>query len=151
MKYRLVLVALAIGVAFQAYADDRSVPGSTQPTVPRLGDLMGMTQLRHIKLWYAGNERNWNLANYELEQIKYSFQDTMAFYPGLPLANMTTLAQPAERIGEAIRAKDKAKFTKAFTELTSACNACHESQGYGFIVIKVPNSSPFSDELFPPK
>lgn len=151
MKYRVALIVLAIGVAFRASADDRSVAGIAQPYAPRLGDIMGITQLRHIKLWFAGNDRNWNLANYELEQIKYSFQDAMTFYPGLPVANMTSMAEPSAQIGLAIRAKDKTKFAKAFGELTTACNGCHTSQGYGFIVIKVPSSSPFSDELFPPK
>jgi hypothetical protein len=35
----------------------------------RLGDFMGLTQLRHFKLWYAGRSKNWELADYEVENV----------------------------------------------------------------------------------
>ena len=38
--------------------------------VPALGDIMSATQLRHIKLWFAGKLQNWDLASYELRQIR---------------------------------------------------------------------------------
>ena len=112
---------------------------------------MGTTQLRHLKLWYAGKEKNWGLAEYELGQIKESFQDAMTYYPGLPVSDMTTMAKPASRIGSAIRAKNGDMFVQAFREVTTACNACHQAQGYGYIAIKVPTSSPFSNQSFAPK
>jgi len=40
--------------------------------VPALADIMTAVQWRHIKLWFAGKFRNWDLANYELRQIKVS-------------------------------------------------------------------------------
>lgn len=111
---------------------------------------MEMTQLRHLKLWYAGREKNWPLADYELQRIKHSFQDAMTFYPGLPVANMVTMTKPALEISEAIKAHDSAKFAKAFGDMTTACNSCHRGQGYGFIVIKIPTAMPFSNEAFAP-
>jgi len=151
MKYKILITAMAVGLAFSAAASGQPVAGSANPYVPRLGDIMGATQLRHIKLWFAGKEKNWALAEYELEQIRYTFQDALTLYPGLPAANMTTMTAPTGEIDAAIKAKDSSKFAKAFGHLTTACNSCHRAQGYGYISITVPGVSPFSDERFSPK
>jgi hypothetical protein len=55
-----------------------------------------------------------------------------------------------DAIREAIKAKDKAKFTKAFADLNGTCNACHQVIGRGFIVIRLPTTSPFGDQSFAP-
>ena len=144
-----VVASFAAVLAVPALANDR--PVVTQPYAPRLSDIMGATQLRHFKLWYAGAEKNWPLANYELGQIKESFGDAMTYYPGLPVSDMTTLAKPAAALDAAIRKQDSEQFARAFRTLTAACNACHEAQGVGFIRIKVPNASPFSNQVFPPR
>jgi hypothetical protein len=152
MKRRAVMVAaLVAGMSFPVLAGGEPL----EQYLPRLGDIMGATQLRHFKLWYAGNLRNWRLANYELEQIKATFQDVMRLYPNSPVANMTTMTQPAEEIRNAIEAKDLAKFANAFEKLTSACNSCHKAAGLDFIEIRVPltspiMTSPFSNQSFPP-
>ena len=56
-------------------------------------------------------------------------------------------------LDDAIKAKDSAKFLKAYAKLTASCNACHEAAGVGFIKIREPRlspieTSPFSDESF---
>ena len=43
--------------------------------------------------------------------------------------------------------KDEAKFSRAYTAFTNACNACHVNGGVGFIRIQTPVASPFSDEV----
>jgi mono/diheme cytochrome c family protein len=44
--------------------------------------------------------------------------------------------------------KDATAFTKAYAELTNACNACHRAAGRGFISVQVPAVSPFTDQDF---
>ena len=34
---------------------------------------------------------------------------------------------------------------------TQGCNACHQSMGRGYIVMRVPTEQPFSNQLFPPQ
>src|ERR1700751_829759 len=60
-----------------------------EPYLPTLAALMGVTQLRHFKLWYAGEVQNWDLAKYELDQIQASIQDAARDFPNIPAANMT--------------------------------------------------------------
>jgi hypothetical protein len=149
MTTKAALLLLAAVFVLPARADDR--PVVTQPYAPRLGNIMGATQLRHFKLWYAGTEKNWDLANYELGQIGESFGEAMTYYPGLPISDMTTLAKPAAAIEAAIKAKDSEHFASAFRDLTTGCNECHRAHGMGFITIKVPNASPFSNQVFAPR
>lgn len=111
---------------------------------------MGATQLRHFKLSFAGKLRNWELAAYELDQIRESFQDAVTLYPGIPVTDMTIVVEPVRQLGAAIQKKDSKRFSVAFNELTAACNGCHQAIGRGFIVIRVPTSSPFSNQVFEP-
>ena len=120
--------------------------------VPALADIMTAVQWRHIKLWFAGKLQNWDLANYELRQIKVSLEDAANLYRGIPVEYVAATVEPIQTIGAAIEAKDGAGFAKGFNALTAACNACHEGIGRGFIIIQVPTGSPFSDQSFaPPK
>ncbi|WP_249780640.1 hypothetical protein [Bradyrhizobium sp. dw_78] len=146
-----VLVVLGISLPNLAWPQAPNVLTEQRGYVPHLSEIMSTLQSRHIKLWFAGKSRNWELATYELQQIDQSFSDAGSFYPGIPVADMTPLTEPAREIGEAIGAKDSAKFAAAFNHLTTACNGCHQAIGRGFIVVQVPAASPFSDQSFAPK
>ena len=67
---------------------------------------------------------------------------------------MSAMMTPGtDDLEDAIKAKDSAKFTNAYTKLTAACNSCHEAGGFGFIKIREPRlspleTSPFTDESF---
>jgi len=156
MKRWAVIATFAAGLSSASLADDQPPSQSQAAYAPRLNNIMIGIQLGHFKLWYAGIVRNWDLANYELTLIKTAFEDGKKYYPNVPMADMSTLTQPADELGDAIKAKDSARFTKAFERLTAECNACHQAAGFGFIVIRTPRlspieTSPLSDEAFSPK
>jgi hypothetical protein len=80
----MTALAVSTGLVFiastAAVADDVpfASPGRPAPGQPdtsnltSLADIMGVTQLRHIKLWYAGRAGNWQLTKYELARISES-------------------------------------------------------------------------------
>jgi hypothetical protein len=119
--------------------------------VPRLGDIMNAVQTRHIKLWFAGKALNWELATFELRQLKAGLLQAAVMYTGIPVTNVTTMSKPVQSIADAITAKDIKRFSQAVHELTNGCDACHQSMGRGFIIIGVPTEQPFSDQLFTPQ
>jgi hypothetical protein len=120
--------------------------------VPALADIMTGAQFRHMKLWFAGKEKNWDLARYELRQVTQSLDDAVSFYHGIPVEFVSATTDPLIAIGDAIKAKNVPQFKKGFNELTVACNACHKAIGRDFIVIQVPAAQPFSNQSFaPPK
>jgi hypothetical protein len=42
---------------------------------------MTLQQIRHAKLWFAGEARNWDLAGYELGELKAGFEDVAVSIP----------------------------------------------------------------------
>ncbi len=146
-KYLAAVAAIAIGSAspFMVAAQ------TTQKPPARLADIMSVVQLRHSKLWTAGQQKNWELAGYELELVKTSLNEAIAFYTDIPVNNITMIDPPIKSIESAIAARNGAAFSKAFGELTAGCNSCHQSTGRGFIVMTVPTASPFGNQSFAPR
>ena len=152
---------LGIGASFPIYAGESiSVPSQkqiethTEVYVPGMGEIMAATQMRHAKLWFAGAANNWELSAYELDEIEEGLDDAVKFHPvfkkGAPIAAILEkfTTQPLRDLRLAIAAKDSVMFNQAFSRLSGACNACHEAAGQGFIVIKQPDVSPFSNQEF---
>src|SRR6185503_5768784 len=138
MKYFAVIGALFIGLILAPLA-----VAQQELYRPPLGDIMGKIQLRHIKLWFAGKLGNWELATYEVDEIKASLETAADLYRGIPAELVTNIADPIQAIRNAIEAKDGAAFAKGYGDLTAACNACHQGIGRRFIVMQVPTGSPF--------
>ncbi|WP_291850022.1 hypothetical protein [Bradyrhizobium sp.] len=112
---------------------------------------MSAVQFRPMKLWTAGAQKNWQLAGYQLELVRDSLTEAVALYTDIPVENITMVDPPIRSIERAIAARNSAAFSRAFAELTTGCNACHQSIGRGFIVMKVPAASPFSNQSFSPQ
>jgi hypothetical protein len=119
--------------------------------VPRLGDIMNAVQGRHIKLWFAGKSLNWDLAAFGLAQLRAGLVEAAVLYSGIPVSNVTTMGDQIDAISGAIEARDSKRFSKSFGELTHACNACHRSMDRGYIVMRMPDASPFSNQIFAPQ
>jgi hypothetical protein len=148
---RIIIAAIVIaGSAILAAAQP-----AKEPYEPGLGEFMTATQLRHAKLWFAGKNRNWDLAAYEVDEIKEGLQDAAKFHAtvdGIPVAEMikTILDPRLERIEKAIDAKNNAQFASAFDALTDGCNSCHTKAGKPFIRIQRPSEPPLSNQNFAP-
>ncbi|HEX2843086.1 hypothetical protein [Hyphomicrobium sp.] len=125
----------------------------TESYAPGLGEFMTMTQVRHAKLWFAGEEKNWSLANYEIDEIKEGLEDASKLHPihdGFPVADMIKAATeaPLELLSKSVEAKSRADFTTAFDKLTAGCNTCHAGVKHAFIEIKRPTAPPLSNQAF---
>ena len=153
MKLRGYIVALlmACSLAPLAVAQSKLDATTNEQYVPQLGDIMNAVQSRHMKLWFAGKALNWELAAYELRQLKAGLLEAAVLYEGIPATNVTTMTKPVQSIAEAIEAKDIKRFAREVGELTDGCNACHKSMGRGFIVMRVPTEQPFSNQSFAPQ
>jgi len=154
MKRIILLIAglAAAGILACGVNARRAAAQQGLSYMPRLGDIMGTVQLRHFKLWFAGDRENWPLAQYELQQIRDSFSDAAVLYQNVPIGNIeiTMVEKPLADVDDAIKAKNRAKFTHGFSDLTATCNHCHEAAKVGFIVVRIPTASPFSNQSFSP-
>jgi len=132
-------------------ADDvpfASPPHEDTPRQLGLGDLMGLTQMRHIKLWYAGRAKNWALVRYEIAQIQDTLYRAAVRYQNIPVEAVNDIWVPLTDLKAAADASDLDKFNRSYANLTTSCNACHQAAGVDFIHIQTPTSSPFSDQIF---
>jgi hypothetical protein len=145
MKYLALISALLICLILAPLA-----VAQQETYRPPLGDIMSSVQLRHIKLWFGGKLGNWELADYEVDEIRASLERAADLYRGIPAELVTNTAGPIQAMRDAIDEKDSAKFVKGYSDLTAACNGCHQGIGRGFIVIRVPTISPFTDQSFEP-
>ncbi len=161
LKHLAAMAVLLMGASSPVVADEQkpanaqeqNPPNSQERYKPPLNLIMVATQLSHFKLWYAGIVQNWPLANYELAQIRQSIDNAISLYPNSAASKMRVMAPATNELEDAIRTKDAAKFSDAYSKLTAACNSCHEAAGLGFIRIRDPRlspleTSPFSDESF---
>ncbi len=48
---------------------------------PGLGEIMSVIQQHHAKLYYAGSLENWELADYQLDEIKEGLEDAAKYHP----------------------------------------------------------------------
>ncbi|HEX7112847.1 MAG TPA: hypothetical protein VF216_10405 [Mizugakiibacter sp.] len=121
---------------------------------PELGQQMLELQLRHDRLWWAGEVGNWNLAYFmvgelgeALRGIEQSNGDAAELQPQKLSEVMPSMMNPAiARVQDALARQDKAAFAKAYDDLSAACTACHELAGNPMLVIQRPRT-PLLDNL----
>ena len=171
MQRRIIFLSLAILLPLAAVAQTPSAPpvsappaASPQPEgshdaksyTPGIEQFMNVIQTEHAKLWFAASARNWELAAYQLGEIKEIMSDVEDLYPkfkDLPLGKMLddVITGPIADAEKTLDAKDFGKFSAAYGKLTDACNACHQATGTGFIVIQRPSGPAFPNQDFRPR
>ena len=118
---------------------------------PGLGEFMTDIQLHHAKLWFAGTNKNWEMADFEMHEIGEALDDIKKYCTDRPEVKSIGVIDPAlKSINEAIRQKDLQAFKKGFIELTTNCNNCHKSNQHGFNAITIPTASPVVNQDFKP-
>jgi hypothetical protein len=153
MTIRMIAVVITLAAALTGFAAGQP---SKAADAPGLVELMLVTQSHHAKLWLAGNARNWELADYQLDELKEGLEDAgkkIPDYKGVPIGSMieNLMLPPIAEVEKAIKARDHVKFAAAFDALTARCNACHQGANRGFIVIQRPAGSAFPNQTFAPK
>ena len=121
---------------------------------PELGAQMLELQIRHARLWQAGEAQNWLLAQFQLAELRESFAGIVqsngehaALQPEkLSEVLPAMIDPPLEQLQAAIDAHDKSRFETAFDGLSAGCNACHAAADHGFLVIQRPRT-PLLDNL----
>jgi hypothetical protein len=128
---------------------------ATPPFTPGLGEIMTLTQMRHSKLWFAGQASNWALASYELDELHEGMDDAATFHPThkdsplpIPALIAKIMTDPLQQLEKAIGAHDGRAFEQAFDATTEGCNACHRATNFGFNVVTRPSANPYSNQAF---
>ena len=131
-------------------------PEAGKTYIPGVEQFMGVMLSQHAKLWYAGKARNWELAEFELAEIKEvmgDVQDLVPVFKNLPFADMldAVIVKEIADLEKAIATKDFKKFAAGYDKLTAACNSCHEGTEMGFVRIQRPTRPAFFNQDFRPQ
>jgi hypothetical protein len=140
-KSRILLApAIAGCIALAPWAEatwaqsGASAASNATSYLPTISDFMIETiQPRHVRLWVAARNGDWPFAAYELGNLKGAFDRLGLAHPmdhEIPLRDLIS------------------SVAKAYDDLTSACNACHQATNHSVVVIRAPTDASLSDQDF---
>jgi hypothetical protein len=116
---------------------------------PGLGEFMLSIQMHHAKIWFAGKNGNWDLANFEIDEIRETIGDINKYCTDRPeISSLPMIDQPLDSLKLAITKKNTEAFKSSFILFTNTCNNCHKVTKHGFNVIKIPDIPPVPNQLF---
>lgn len=116
---------------------------------PGLGDFMSSIQIHHAKLWFAGINANWKLAEFEIEEIVESFEDMSKYQASKEEVKVIpVIYPPLGSLKKSIEKKNIKLFKERFAVLTETCNSWHKAVKYEFNRVQIPDSPPFSNQIF---
>jgi len=145
----------ALALALACAAPGERPPGPQPGYAPGLGEIMSATQMRHLKLWYAGEARNWPLASYEVDELEEGFADAVRFHPRhkdapQPLTELVPefTVGPVAALRASIEREDPADFVAAYDALTQGCNGCHAATAFSFNAVVRPTANPYANQDF---
>jgi hypothetical protein len=118
---------------------------------PGLGEYMTTIQLHAGKLWFAAKATNWELADYELDELKETMEAVKKLNlekNGVKISSVMdgVLQTQITQLESFIKQKKTLEFQKSYDETLSACNGCHTEAGYKFIQIVRPSAPPVTNQ-----
>jgi len=116
---------------------------------PGLGEFMSNIQVHHAKLWFAGINQNWELADFEIHEIKETLEDIMKYQSEREESKTIPIIYPLlDSVQLAIEKKSLNSFKSSFAALTNTCNSCHKAVKFEFNKVKIPDIPQFSNQVF---
>jgi hypothetical protein len=102
-------------------------------------------------MWFAVNASNWDLAGYELDELKETKEAAKSLNAeknGVKISNVldAVLQSQIVQLEDAIKHKGKAEFQKSYDATLSVCNGCHSEAGVKFIHIVRPSAPPVTNQ-----
>jgi hypothetical protein len=116
---------------------------------PGFGEFMSSIQMHHAKLWFAGIQENWKLAEFESHEIKEGMEAIQNYQKERTESERIPMIYPAlDSINYSILQKNSNLFKKNYNLLTNTCNDCHRAVKFEYNVVKIPEFNPFSNQEF---
>lgn len=118
--------------------------GSVNERLETIADQLGgfdvtMREIDHRygALYFAGQDRNWGYAAYQIEEMGAALALGLQRRPARA-PNAAMLGPALDAVAEAVESRDAAAFEAAFAELTATCNACHRAEDMAFLHVAPP-------------
>lgn len=117
---------------------------------------MSFIQRYSEKLYLAGMEENWGLADiyaHELEEISETIIDGKHMDDGIDVSGLleTMLMPQIKLVEEAIDSKNRDQFERSFQTMIQTCNQCHQASDYGLVKVTVPENNHYNQDFSAPE
>ena len=105
------------------------------------------------KLWLAGKNQNWELADFythELEEVTENLIEDDVIHDDYNLSSLSEqmFLPKIEKVEKAIRQKNEVLFLENYELMISSCNLCHTTTRHNFIRITIPKDSTVWNQSF---
>lgn len=146
-----VFIAIIISVPFVACNNSQSktqgdwIKGTEQEKLETIenqfrGFDMAMveTGYRYQELYWAGQDQNWEYADYQLEKIEVAIKNGLERRPKRAKSAEHFLTTVLPEMKKSLEKRDSLIFNKTFQTLTINCNSCHAMERIPFFSVKIP-------------
>ena len=148
MKYILFLfVALLLFACNQQTetAQGKWINGNEQEKLEKIekqfrgfDNAMVETGYRYQELYWAGQDQNWEYADYQLEKIEIAIKNGLERRPKRAKSAEHFLTTVLPEMKKSLEKRDSLIFNKTFQTLTINCNSCHAMERVPFFSVKIP-------------
>ena len=100
---------------------------------------MAMVEIgyRYTELYWAGQDENWEYANYLIEKIQLSLNNGLERRPKRA-KSAEMLLNYIPTIQKTVENKNKKEFQSSYQTFTQLCNGCHSLEKVSFFTVKEP-------------
>lgn len=96
------------------------------------------TGYRYQELYWAGQDQNWEYADYQLEKIKIAIENGLERRPKRAKSAEHFLNYVLPVMKKSLEKKDAEIFNKNFQTMTINCNSCHSMEKVPFFNVQIP-------------
>lgn len=153
----LITSFIFIGIACQPDPDPDEHVNTGEHTIEAVPLIyhMSFMQRYSAKLYFAGIEENWGLADiyaHEIEELAETIINGNHMDDDVDVSGLleTMLPPQIEQVEAAIDAKDKSLFENNYQTMIQTCNQCHQAANYGLVQITIPGTNPFNQDFSVP-
>ncbi len=129
-------------------AELRAEIGRLKGLLPDQSHAMKDVGYHFANLWFAGQKTNWPLAEFYWAETRSHLHWAVRIIPVRKDAQgneirLAELLDPIDKtslqqVGDAIKAKDGAKFAETYRQMLDSCYACHLAVGKPFLRLQIP-------------
>ncbi|MCC6753086.1 MAG: hypothetical protein IT266_03770 [Saprospiraceae bacterium] len=97
---------------------------------------------RYQELYWAGVEKNWDYAQYQLEKIALVMECGLERRPRRRASAEDFLRNALPPVKASAEARDSMRFFVSFDSLTAGCNQCHAKEKLPYFAVRRPLTKP---------
>lgn len=97
------------------------------------------TGYRYQELYWAGQDKNWEYADYQLGKIKVTIENGLERRPKRAKSAEHFLNFVLPELKKSIEKKDISVFNEKFETLTINCNNCHSMESVPYFKVQIPD------------